>query len=98
MPGPWAGGKEQPLPAGARRGPPGAAADLQWLAAYKDRSELHLDGFEGYSTLRLTDKKGTSAVIGHAGLEKTVTWGVEQRPASSIVLFNKDGKVIWQAP
>ena len=35
---------------------------------------------------------------GHPALETTATGTVEQRPASSLVLFDRDGKVIWKVP
>ncbi len=44
------------------------------------------------------EKENTRAVLGHAALESKTTGIVEQRPASSLVLFDKDGKVIWKAP
>ncbi len=48
--------------------------------------------------LEIADGKGARAVLGSIDLETTATGSVEQRPASSLVLFNKDGKVIWQTP
>ena len=38
------------------------------------------------------------AVLAYTALEATATGTVEQRPASSLVLFDRDGKVIWKAP
>lgn len=38
------------------------------------------------------------AVIGVTTLENPRTGVKEQRPSSSLVLFDKDGKVIWKAP
>jgi len=52
----------------------------------------------GQATVRLEDAKGTNAVLGHVELEKTAIGSVEQRPASSLVFFDKNSKVIWQAP
>jgi hypothetical protein len=49
-------------------------------------------------SLVLRDENRNRAVLGHAALEATATGTVEQRPASSLVLFDKDGKVIWKAP
>ena len=49
--------------------------------------------------LVLTDENGEDrAVLGHTALEATRTGTVEQRPASSLVLFDKDGKMLWSAP
>lgn len=68
-------------------------------------SSLHSRGgmkfylLEGQPTLRLMDEKGTArAVLGHTKLERKATEVVEQRPTSSLVLFDKNGKVIWQVP
>jgi hypothetical protein len=36
--------------------------------------------------------------LGHSAIEATRTGAVEQRPASSLVLFDKDGKVLFKAP
>jgi hypothetical protein len=45
------------------------------------------------------EERGTSrAVLGMTELEKLRDGVIEKRPLSSLVLFNKDGKVIWQAP
>jgi hypothetical protein len=53
----------------------------------------------GAPKLTLTDKQGnTRAVLGHSQLEATKTGAVVQRPASSLVLFDKDGKVLFKAP
>ncbi len=38
------------------------------------------------------------AVLGHAALKTTAAGTMEQRPASSLMLLDKDGKVIWKAP
>ena len=38
------------------------------------------------------------AVLGHAALKTTAAGTVEQRPESSLMLLDKDGKVIWKAP
>ena len=54
---------------------------------------------EGLPTLTLYDKDGTiRAELGSISLVTTRTGGVEQRPESSLVLFDKAGKVIWSAP
>ena len=38
------------------------------------------------------------AVLGSTSLELIKTGTIEKRPESSLVLFDKDGKVIWQTP
>jgi len=54
---------------------------------------------EGEPALRLYDDNGKiRAVLGSTNLETVRTEVVEKRPASSLVMFNKDGKVIWSAP
>jgi hypothetical protein len=50
-------------------------------------------------SVEITDSKGTTrAVIGHSAIKGAHTGVVEQHPASSIVLFNDQGNVIWRAP
>ena len=49
--------------------------------------------------LALRDKDGqTRAVLGRTGLESIKTGAVDQRAESSLVLFDREGKVLWQAP
>ncbi len=51
------------------------------------------------SGLKLRDKDGqTRALLGCTTLETTRTGEVTKRPASSLVLFDKEGKVIFEAP
>lgn len=50
-------------------------------------------------SLELSDENGMHrAVLGSTALETTRTGTVEQRPPSSLVLFDKDGKVRWATP
>jgi hypothetical protein len=53
---------------------------------------------KGGPNLTLKDEAGFSTVVGATGLEPLAGSGVSQRSAASIVLLNKDKKVIWQAP
>lgn len=54
---------------------------------------------DGSVGLSLSDKEGRErAVLGHTALERTRTGAVEQTAASSLVLFDKEGKVLWKAP
>jgi hypothetical protein len=54
---------------------------------------------DGQAAMWLNDERGMSrAVLGGASLENKATGVKEQRPASSLILFDKDGKVIWKAP
>ena len=53
----------------------------------------------GVSGLTLSDKSGiTRAVLGSISLETEGTGVIEKRPESSLVLFDKAGKVLWSAP
>lgn len=50
-------------------------------------------------SLSISDERGTNrAALGHTEVEREATGVIEVRPPSSLVLFNKDGKVIWKAP
>jgi hypothetical protein len=40
----------------------------------------------------------SEAVLGRTELTRTHTGGIEIRPAASLILFDKDGKVTWSAP
>jgi hypothetical protein len=53
---------------------------------------------EGEPSLILSDENRALAWFGHAGLVNTRMGTVENRPASSLVLFDKEGKVLWKAP
>ena len=54
---------------------------------------------EGEVALQLSDPEGTTrAVLGRTDIERPATAIVEQRPASSLVLFDANRRVIWQAP
>jgi hypothetical protein len=48
--------------------------------------------------LTLEDAKGFSAIMGKAQLEKPASTGDHHTSAASIVLLDKDKKVIWQTP
>jgi hypothetical protein len=49
--------------------------------------------------IQLRDENGRErAVLGHVSLKGTSSGQVQDRPASSLVLFDRDGKVIWRAP
>ena len=64
----------------------------------KERVELAL-GKDGKPRFTLSDSNEKSrAVLGVTSLEMTSTGAVEERAESSLVLFGKNGKVIWQAP
>ncbi len=56
-------------------------------------------GDDGSPSRHLYDEAGKiRASVGHVDLTATRTGSLEERPASSLVLFDKDEKVIWRAP
>ncbi len=63
----------------------------------KGRASLSVDT-SGPSLVLGDENQKARAVLGHTALEATATGTVEQRPASSLVLFDRDGKVIWKVP
>ncbi len=77
---------------------PGGRPDLA-LSDQNGKTRLVLDvGTSGPSVVLYDENEKERAVLGHAALEATATGTVEQRPASSLVLFDRDGKVIWKVP
>ncbi len=71
------------------------------------RAKLHIDSFD--TDFTLNDHEGNSRVeLGNTKLAfeqdgslkklSSAGFSVEQRPTSSIVLYNKKGKVVWSAP
>jgi hypothetical protein len=62
------------------------------------RASLHVEA-DGSSSLKLTDEDGkTRAALGSVSLVSTRTDSTEVRPPSSLVLFGRDGKVVFMAP
>jgi hypothetical protein len=54
---------------------------------------------DGTPSLFLRDEAGNMrAALGVRSLEDLKTGEMQIRPESSLVLFDKDGKTIWQAP
>lgn len=63
------------------------------------RARVHLTSGYGSPHLTLYDENSRArAILGHTALEATRTGVVEKTAASSLVLFDKEGKVLWQAP
>jgi hypothetical protein len=79
---------------------PDGQANLQFFDKSKAARRAMLTiSADGAPSLELFDASGnTRAVLGNSELEAPKTGTVEKRPESSLVLFDKDGKVIWQAP
>jgi len=84
--------------------------DRLMLSAHKDTSGLVLNDEGGNprlmlaagelgSLLRLNDDRGEGrATLGVSSQETNRIGAMTNRPESSLVLYNKEGKVIWQAP
>ncbi len=69
------------------------------LADLNDKERIGLRvGTNGPSLVLRDENLNNRAVLGHTALEATATGTVEQRPASSLVLSDRDGKVIWKVP
>ncbi len=68
------------------------------LADQNEKGRLLLGVDTSGPSLVLRDENQNRAMLGHAALEGKTAGTVEQRPASSLVLFDKDGTVIWKAP
>ena len=51
-------------------------------------------------SVSLWDESGSRqhAVLGYAALENVDTGALEQRSPSSLVVFGRDGKVLWKVP
>jgi hypothetical protein len=56
------------------------------------------NGPTGAAVQLLDNQEHPRAVLGNTSLETTRTGSIESRPLSSLVLFDKDGKVLWNAP
>lgn len=72
--------------------------DNSFLELVHEYSGMWFNLLNGQPAFKLTDEKGARAVLGYTTLERTATGVVEQRPASSLVLFDKEGKVLWKVP
>jgi hypothetical protein len=63
---------------------------LQLLNGSAGAAMRLVDSFDKGSTIR--------AVLGNSNLEAVRSGSVESLPLSSLVLFDKGGKVLWKAP
>lgn len=78
--------------------PDGSSSLRLWDNKRKTRGMFEIEK-DGSPSLTLHDPDGTiRAVLGQVELQNTRTGSGEMRPASSLVLFDKAGKVLWNAP
>ena len=65
----------------------------------KQRALLSLAPNNGEPALTLYDRDANPlALFGSTDLERTYRESIEKRPASSLILFGKDGNIIWSTP
>ena len=63
------------------------------------RTRIDLSVFQGGPSVIVQDtNKQARAILGYIGPEHFARGVTQQRPPSSLVLFDKDGKLIWTAP
>jgi hypothetical protein len=62
------------------------------------RQLVDLRTSQGLSSVVVSDNDRYSAILGATELKSQSTGTVEKRSAASLVLFDKDDKVIWSAP
>jgi len=60
--------------------------------------QVHLSSGGDGPSLTVSDEKGFKAVMGSISLSIPSTGGSSRMSAASLVLFDKDGKVIWNVP
>jgi hypothetical protein len=85
-------------------------AEQAGLGVVKEKTRLHLSHMGGPGGITLdvddpdgpsvvvTDNEGFNATLGKSELMTTKTGRSEKTSAASLVLFGKDGKVLWSAP
>jgi len=71
--------------------------DISMAGAEKNGGARITFGKDG-PTLTLEDAKGSSTILGATQLEKPVNTGAHPTSAASIVLLDRDKRVIWQTP
>lgn len=59
---------------------------------------IHLSILSGSPSLELLDKEGFITAIGGTDLKTPATGETHKTSAASVVLFDKDKKVLWKAP
>jgi hypothetical protein len=80
-----------------RVAPLGAGPDF---SMYDSKGNLRVDVVAppGGPSMKLADENGFSTIIGSTDLLTLRTGRKESTSAASLVLFGKDGKVVWSAP
>jgi len=62
------------------------------------KSEARIETLDGSATLALSDAAGYASTFGVTSLVDTKTGTKSPRSAASIVMIDKDGRVVWEAP
>ncbi len=68
-----------------------------WDKGRNSRKSIFLSAFTD-PVLQITDEAGFRSLVGSVDLETTPTGQTHKTSAASLVLFGKDGKVLWSAP
>jgi hypothetical protein len=71
--------------------------DISMIGA-EGNGEVRITFKEPGPSLTLEDAKGSSTIVGATQLEKPATRKADPTSAASIILLDKDKKVIWQTP
>jgi len=64
----------------------------------KEEERVSLTLLDNQPSLQVSDSAGFKAVVGTVGLATPTTGESQQTSAASVVLFGKDGKVLWRVP
>lgn len=63
------------------------------------RPRIRINASKDFTTIKLYDKEGNErAALGSINLNVIATGEIQKRPESSLVLFGKDGKVVYSSP
>ena len=79
---------------------PTASADLSVQSSGPSLTLSHSDGYItlDQTSVELSDKQGFQTRIGSSALQTLRTGETHKTSAASLVMFGKDGKVLWSAP
>lgn len=69
-----------------------------WPALYLGLESGKTGALLAHRNLTLYEDHETRAVLGQTEIEGALTGTLDKRSASSLVLFDRDGKVIWHVP